>query len=320
MSIKKLFVILLFISSLSACKKDEIELLTDEVNSGTKFDLWDVQFVSDSIGYMCGGQYWDLGVCMKTTDGGHTWNDSNYIFHGGAFSMHFFNEQEGFICGINNQIAFTANGGNTFSSVYIDPVHIPAYQVVFNDRQHGVVASGGSFGQGTLSHTADGGLTWSQTEYTHNFASISYADSNTVYAGGYGVVYKSTDKGASFNPTYAKGDYFKGIHFFDPITGIAVGYEGLIIKTRDGGQTWDKSKLGNGPFSKREYLSGVDFWDNNTGYVFGEYGAMYKTTDGGDNWQKVKQFTGEHIRGIHLFNAREGIVVCSGGKVFLFKS
>ena len=92
MSIKKLFVILLFIASLSACKKDEIELLTQEVNSGTNFDLWDVQFVNDSVGYMYGGQYLNLGVCMITTDGGHTWSDSNYLFHRRAFSMLIVNE------------------------------------------------------------------------------------------------------------------------------------------------------------------------------------------------------------------------------------
>lgn len=319
MSIKKLFVILLFISSLSACKKDEVDLLTQEINAASGYDLWDVQFVNDSIGYACGGSYWTKGICIKSTDGGKTWSDTIDVLNAGALSMHFFNEAEGIINCLSTQLAVTNDSAKTFTNSVLGPEFATSYQMAFKDRLHGIIASGTSFGNGILSYTADGGVTWDSTQQSHNFASVCYADNNTAYAGGYGTVYKSIDGGVTFNPTYAAGDFFRGIHFFDAQTGVAIGYQGLIIKTRDGGNTWEKVKKGNGPFMKREFLLGTSFFGN-TGYAIGEYGNMYQTIDAGDNWKKVKPFTDEHIQGIHLFNETSGIVVCTGGKIFLFKS
>lgn len=318
MRLTRLLVALLFITSLSACNKDEVDLLTQEVNTGTLFDLWDVQFLSDSVGYACGGSYWDKGVCIKSVDGGKTWSDTINVINSGILSMHFFNEGRGILCAVSTQLSATTDSGKTFTNTVIGPEFAAPYQIAFRDAMHGLIAAGTSFGNGIISYTNDGGITWDTSMHTHNFASVCYADDNTAYAGGYGVVYKSTNKGATFTPTYGQGDFFRGIHFFDAQMGIAVGYQGLIIKTYDGGNTWERVKKGNGPFMKREFLLGTAFIGN-TGYAYGEYGNMYQSTDAGNNWKRVKQFTDEHIQGIHLFNENSGIVVCTGGKAFLFQ-
>ena len=67
--------------------------------------------------------------------------------------------------------------------------------------------------------------------------------------------------------------------FIDSNTGWAVGYNGLIIKTIDGGTNWSAQSSGT---SYR--LEGVHFVDSSIGWVVGTEGTILATTNGGDNW------------------------------------
>lgn len=72
----------------------------------------------------------------------------------------------------------------------------------------------------------------------------------------------------------------------------AVGHDGVIIRSRDGGQSW---RLVN----SNPYVAGTDdphngvplldvlFLDANRGFAIGAYALMLRTDDGGDTWSKV---------------------------------
>lgn len=68
-------------------------------------------------------------------------------------------------------------------------------------------------------------------------------------------------------------------YFTDASTGFAVGDNGTIIKTTDGGASWIALTSGT-----NQNLKSVYFIDNNTGYVSGLSGTILKTTDGGTSW------------------------------------
>lgn len=68
--------------------------------------------------------------------------------------------------------------------------------------------------------------------------------------------------------------------FVDASNGWSVGENGEILRTRDGGKTWNRQVSG---VSTR--LTGVAFTDLNNGWVAGEYGALLRTTDGGATWK-----------------------------------
>ena len=74
------------------------------------------------------------------------------------------------------------------------------------------------------------------------------------------------------------------VYFADNQTGWAVGDNGIIVNTTDGGQTWLPQASGT-----TEILRAVFFIDANTGWAVG--GSlnknMLKTTDGGSNWQSI---------------------------------
>ena len=71
---------------------------------------------------------------------------------------------------------------------------------------------------------------------------------------------------------------FEGICFFDSNSGWAVGSEGTIAHTSDGGQIWKIQKS-----STNRYLFGTDFISAKEGWVVGEDGVILHTKDAGLN-------------------------------------
>lgn len=302
---------------LSACKKEEIELLTQEVSAGTSYNFYDVCFVNDQVGYACGGSKYAMGIFTRTTDGGKTWSKADSLVDKCLYTSYFFNAQEGLTMGYDSWSLYTNDSAKTFTGGTGN--YSPVNEVAFTDRQYGVRVSGDGYASGYIQSTTDGGNTWTDTFYLHNLTAVQYADANTAFVSGYGIILKSVDKGQHFFPLDVRGDFFIDMDFVNAQVGYFVGYEGMIIKTTNGGNSFTTVRKGNQPFGKRVHFEAVDFWDENTGYAVGDDGLMLKTDNGGDSWKTVKEFTGVALRDIHLFSATSGIVVGHEGKIFLFK-
>ena len=71
----------------------------------------------------------------------------------------------------------------------------------------------------------------------------------------------------------------KQVVFPDARTGYAVGDSGLILKTTDRGDNWERQVSGT-PLD----LNCVYFVDTYNGYAAGNNSAFLKTTDGGQSW------------------------------------
>jgi photosystem II stability/assembly factor-like uncharacterized protein len=65
------------------------------------------------------------------------------------------------------------------------------------------------------------------------------------------------------------------VSFIDANTGTAVGWEGTILRTTDGGATWTAQES-----CTTNLLYGVSFTDANTGTAVGQFGTILRT-DGG---------------------------------------
>ena len=74
--------------------------------------------------------------------------------------------------------------------------------------------------------------------------------------------------------------YLYGVHFINADTGWATGDTGTILKTTDGGSTWNKQTS----FVSYSSLKCIYFVDANHGWAAGKYGAITRTTDGGATW------------------------------------
>ncbi len=103
-----------------------------------------------------------------------------------------------------------------------------------------------------------------------------------VTVGERGHILISKDNGNSWLqavvPTQAT---LTAVYFHDEKLGWVVGHDEVILKTRDGGQTWLQVHANPGD---DQPLLDVWFKDALNGFAVGAYGLLLATEDGGDNW------------------------------------
>ncbi|MCE2790829.1 MAG: WD40/YVTN/BNR-like repeat-containing protein [Planctomycetota bacterium] len=83
-----------------------------------------------------------------------------------------------------------------------------------------------------------------------------------------------------------KGASFRGLSAVSPEVCWVSGTGGRVLRTRDGGETWDAV----GPPACEELdFRDIEAWDENTAVVMssGELDRIYRTTDGGQTWELV---------------------------------
>jgi len=100
---------------------------------------------------------------------------------------------------------------------------------------------------------------------------------------------------------------------FFPIysNGIAVGNNGTVIRTTNGGYSWSiiNSGISNTLFS-------VTFPSTNTAYAAGVNGVVIKTTDNGQNWVTKTQPVNDTLRSVWFTSDNTGFVVSRNGAIF----
>jgi photosystem II stability/assembly factor-like uncharacterized protein len=96
------------------------------------------------------------------------------------------------------------------------------------------------------------------------------------------------------------------VYFLDENIGYAVGENGTILKTKDGGINWLAQKSGI-----YYWLNSVFFIDENTGFAVGENGAILKTIDGGVNWSCKNSGTTNYLMSVYFPEPQIGYAVGS---------
>ena len=127
------------------------------------------------------------------------------------------------------------------------------------------------------------------------------ASGRTVAVGERGHILISDDGGGSWRqsssvPTRAT---LTGVYFHDRQLGWAVGHDAVILRTRDGGETWQR--LHWSPEEERPFLD-VWFSDADHGFAIGAYGYFLATADGGETWEERLIVTEEQSEEIDAYD------------------
>lgn len=314
---KKILTFIFLLSIFFSCKKEKISLQWEKIYD-SNHPLHSIYFVNDSdTGFVVGGERYDLGVILKTTDGGKNWSGRS-IGSKAFYDVFFLNSQIGFVVGYDGFIFKTNDGGGNWQEIHSDSDWGKIFRkIIFINDSIGFITGGSGYDKGYILKTIDGGNNWVQKIFDRELRDIFMFDEKSGYVSGYGIIYKTIDGGESWNATGTKGDFFMSMDFSNLQTGFIVGYEGTILKTNDGGNKWDKLKNGNNIFTNNQFLV-LDFWNQNVGYVVGAKGVILKTSDSGSKWKEVKTNFSDNINSISLVNANSGFVVTEGGNIYRF--
>lgn len=266
------------------------------LNSGTTFDLYDLEVIENNEIVVCGAN----GKVLKTINGGLSWLSINvsslYDYH----SIDFVDHNTGFMVGSkfytpNNYIGSilkSTNSGESWNSIYNNGSSV-LHSICFLNGNTGFVSIN-LLAQGCkILKTIDGGQTWAQYPTAINTRAncFYFLDSLRGFAGGNYPLLKTTDCGNNWSLVNISVPFsftINSIFFTNSNTGYLVcksnqDFEegGDIFKTNDGGNSWFHYTSTPSYPTYRVELNSVAFLDNNTGYALGNNGTILKTTNGG---------------------------------------
>jgi photosystem II stability/assembly factor-like uncharacterized protein len=249
-------------------------------------DLFAVSFPNAQVGWACGR--W--GTVLHTTDGGKTWRRQQTGVQVTLQALHFVDAQQGWAVGDVGTILHTTDGGRTWQSqaspvpYYLMGVHFvtPLQGWVVTERSH-------------ILHTRDGGKSWQVQFHDADviLKAVAFADPLHGWAvGEYGHIYYTADGGAlwekqagTFHLSEETGEVVADPFLFavvalDPHTAWAVGIDGYVTRTHDGGRTWQPVETG----APKTHLFGIAT-DHQGTLLIGGRGTGLLSVDQGQHWQ-----------------------------------
>jgi photosystem II stability/assembly factor-like uncharacterized protein len=247
------------------------------------------EFLDSRTGWMTGL----YGTMLHTTDGGTTWQrqDTGTEYH--LFSVDFVDAQNGWAIGEWNTILRTTDGGTTWQRM-TKVRDLVLSSIAMGDMLHGWVVGEA----GLIGHTSDGGATWQRqmpkaferATFEEEFENprpslfcVQAIDANTAYMCGLdATIMRTTDGGQTWEFLPTESQFPLYTLKIKNGKGWAVGNKGATLVSDDNGDTWN---LKQGLIKSKMWFRDVSFSSPNKGWVVGQAGVVSSTNDGGATWQ-----------------------------------
>lgn len=237
---------------------------------------------------------WANGSCIRSTDGGTTWNNLAGSFPSGTIvnGISFLNSTTGFAAGSAGTVSITTNGGLNWTPANTPTTDWSMFMVKCVSASEIYAVGDPTY----LYKSTDLGATWSSLPIapipgiTVSFIwySLDHYGSTYILSGDYGQIAKSTDGCA----TWTVPGYFQlsNALMFDITTvpgtskywtvGRPFGAgQKEILYSSNSGTNWIPYNLGvSGDFFS------ISMINENTGYISGQNNQVMKTTNGGSIW------------------------------------
>lgn len=142
-------------------------------------------------------------------------------------------------------------------------------------------------------------------------ACIEFMDKDTGFAVG-PKMYRTTNAGKTWSIQNSSQSNFSQIHFADAQTGYACGSNNLVLKTSNGGLTWQSIPTAHSDddfYTICSVNADTVFFiamDDLQTYKYAKY--IHYTYDGGSTWQRQSTGSTQTMRCMHMWNSKEGII------------
>ena len=291
------------------------------VTTGITASLQDVHFIDANTGFTCGGVIakttdggltWNtvysannsyfyfmnvsangqgyavgnLGVFVKTTNYGQTWQNQPALGDGDIFCGDHVSENAAYLMG-KLEIHKSDDAGASWSLIKNAALGGGITALQFSSDNEGTCVaftSGGTF-FGGIAQTSDGGKLWDirQSSTTGGWYAVDFPTEQTGYVLGTTNLGKTTNGGLTWTFSTSPTITATCLEFIDAQTGFAGGFGNVsnICKTTNGGTSFTcGTNIG---------ASDIHFIDSERGIavrnVQGGGDTYYKTFDGGNTWE-----------------------------------
>ncbi len=209
--------------------------------------LYDVTFVDDQVGWVVGA----FGLVMKTEDGGETWKVQSTGSLKWLNKVCFVDRHYGWIACEDEEVLMTKDGGDLWQKVQT-PLHKDTNNwpgvlnaIFFADRKLGWAVGRG----GNVFQSRDGGTSWTLQQIPYKSPIKELVEFQDVYfvneTSGWAisclgdVVFRTKDSGRTWQVGHTGNrNWLHAIYFVDERTGWIVGERGTILRSDDGGRSW----------------------------------------------------------------------------------
>ncbi len=147
-----------------------------------------------------------------------------------------------------------------------------------------------------------------------DYIGIHFVNKDTGWVvGDLGAIIKTTNGGEDWTIAETSvNNLLLKVHSYNGQLVIATGYDGMILRSSDGGETFEQIVSGVG--------SGIDLWgvqmvNDTIGWVCGLNQTLLKTSDSGLTWQPVSAGLNAHYWALDFLDEQYGMIACGGGKV-----
>ncbi len=281
-------------------------------DTNSSFNYWAIEHVGST------GQAWivgDSGFIVKSTNG---FDDLNQAFnrsgaYGNLYNLHFHDANTGWVVGAAGAILKTTDGFNFSPQSSGTAKPITGIDFVPGNASIGWVVAydpGGS----ELRYTTNGGADWTLLGVGPAFFAVDVIDADhRCFVGDNGSI-ATIDFGVYSTRSSGTTSNLWDVKFNSTSVGIAVGANGTILKTTDGGVTWARKNSGS-----PRALFGVDYSRNFSSQwiAVGEGGTILSSTDEGETWFLTASGTGATIRDVAFKGLEIGVahVVTQGAGI-----
>jgi photosystem II stability/assembly factor-like uncharacterized protein len=309
-SFSKYFLIaLFFLTIITSCqKKITLNITQILVDTITRQNFQDILFLNKDTLLIVGGVRYTNGQMITSFDGGATWHlkdtISKWIISGIAMQNKTI-----YATGVTGKIFQSNNFGNSWTN-HQTPEWSDLERIIAPSDSVLIAIGSSGFVQ-----RSNNGI-WHSDNLKRQLNAITFTSANIGYIAGYGAIYKTKNAGRSWEILDAKGDNFCGLYFFDDVNGFAIGREGTILETSNGGKTWRMHRNGNNILNATWQFNDIVFTDVSTGYICGANGLLLNSTDGGSSWKKADYFSDLTVRKLYSYDKKNVWMVGDGGSVF----
>jgi len=224
----------------------------------------------------------EYGHVIISSDNGVTWNQAEDVpTRNTLTSVAFFDDLNGVAVGHDMTIIRTTDGGNTWALTYNDrEIELPLLAVHFVTKDK--LVAFGAFSE--VLESNDGGLSWEPRALSDDAQDDFHL--NDVFTGAsgdifvpaeFGNVYRSSDKGASFEPlqTPYDGSFWGGMSLNNGDI-LVWGMRGNAFVSSDNGESWTKVVTN----TDRSISGGTQLSDGHI-VLAGLSGLVLESVDGG---------------------------------------